>query len=131
MTEQNDNVHAVRKTIDALIAAGTSFDVDQLELIYHKDLRVMMVDSQGGLNEANKEAFKGLFQSKRDNGDPPLNTWADYHHVSVDGDKGHVLLSRIVKLMEAEQKITLSIDLTFDDGRWQVTREIIFVHPEI
>ncbi|WP_262694432.1 hypothetical protein [Kordiimonas aquimaris] len=130
MNNEHDNTQAVKGAIDALIAAGTSFDVDQLELIYHNDLVVVMLDPNGNVNEANKEAFKGLFQSKRDNGDPPLNTWADFHHISADAVKGHVVLTRKVKLMADEQTITLSIDLVFEDERWQVTREVIFVHPE-
>lgn len=118
----------VKQLIYDLIQSATTFDVDALERIYHDDLQVIMLDPQEQTSLADKAAFKELFASKRDNNEPALNTWADFHRVEADENKGHVLISRKVKLMEDEQKITLSIDLININGNWQVTREVIFVH---
>ena len=120
----------VRQAIDDLIQTATSYDVATLDRIYHDSLHVMMIDSDHNLNTANKDTFKALFAAKRDAGDPPMNTWAKFHAVDVDGDAAHVLLSRKNDLSGVDTDLTLSIDLVFEDARWQVTREVIFLRPE-
>ncbi|MBT8154669.1 nuclear transport factor 2 family protein [Epibacterium ulvae] len=120
----------VRQAIDDLIQTATTYDVATLDRIYHDDLHVVMIDHEHNLNTANKEAFKGLFASKRDAGDQPMNTWAKFHSIDVNGDKAHVLLSRKNDLSGVNMDLTLSIDLTFQDARWQVLREVIFLKPE-
>lgn len=121
----------VKAAIDALIQTATTYDVEALERIYHDDLHVTMVDAQNNVNHADKATFKGLFASKRDAGDPPMNTWAKYHHIDVKDDAATILLSRKNNLNGADMDIFLTIDLKHEDGRWQVTREIIFLRPEI
>lgn len=120
----------VKQAIDDLIQTATSYDVATLDRIYHDDLQVIMVDTEDTVNMADKAAFKGLFASKRDAGDPPMNTWAKYHNIDVKGDTANVLLSRKNDLSGTNMILFLSIDLIFEDGRWQVTREIIFLRPE-
>jgi ketosteroid isomerase-like protein len=120
----------VRQAIDDLIQTATTYDVETLDRIYHDDLHVVMIDHAHNLNTANKEAFKGLFASKRAAGDPPMNTWAKFHSIAVDGDKAHVLLSRKNDLSGVNMDLTLSIDLVFQSDRWQVLREVIFLKPE-
>ncbi|MEJ6393822.1 nuclear transport factor 2 family protein [Gymnodinialimonas sp. 2305UL16-5] len=120
----------VRQAIDELIQTATSYDVAVLDRIYHDDLQVVMIDTAHNLNTADKATFKGLFASKRDAGDPPMNTWAKYHSIDVAGDKAHVLLSRKNDLSGVNMDLTLSIDLIHHDGRWQVLREVIFLRPE-
>ena len=109
----------IRKTIESLIATATTFDVEKLDEIYHDSLHVLMIDASG-------QTFKDLFQSKRDNGDEPLNTWAEFIHIECNQTNGHAVLRRKVNLTRTEQKIALSIDLIWEDSRWQVTREVIF-----
>ncbi len=130
MTNENPRTQEVRQAIDDLIQTATNYDVDVLERIYHDDLQVIMVDTEDNVNIADKAAFKGLFKSKAEAGDPPMNTWAKYHRIDIDGDKAHVLLSRKNDLSGTNMILTLSIDLVHEDGRWQVTREVIFLRPE-
>lgn len=118
----------IKQLIDDLIQSATTYDVDALERIYHDDMQVIMLDPQGQIMLADKAAFKGLFATKRDNNEPALNTWADFHRIEADENKGHVLISRKIKLMEEEQKTTLSIDLVNNESNWQVIREVIFIH---
>ncbi|WP_299957682.1 nuclear transport factor 2 family protein [uncultured Roseobacter sp.] len=120
----------VRQTIDDLIQTATTYDVAALDQIYHDSLHVMMIDQNHTLNTTDKDAFKALFASKRDAGDPPMNTWAKFHNITVDGDTAHVLLSRKNDLSGVNMDLTLSIDLIFEDDRWQVTREVIVLRPE-
>lgn len=130
MTPESAEVQQVRKAIDDLIQTATSYDVEVLDRIYHDRLQVVMLDSDHNLNTADKAAFKGLFASKRDAGDPPMNTWAKYHSIDVSEDTAHVLLSRKNDLSGVDMDLTLSIDLIFEDDRWQVTREVIFLRPD-
>lgn len=130
MALDNPRAAEVRQAIDDLIQTATTYDVDTLDRIYHDDLQVVMIDTDHNLNTADKEAFKALFATKRDAGDPPMNTWAKYHSIDVDRDTAHVLLSRKNDLSGMNMDLTLSIDLVFEDSRWQVTREVIFLRPE-
>ena len=130
MSQDDPRTAEVRQAIDDLIQTATTYDVETLDRIYHDDLHVVMIDTGHNLNTADKAAFKGLFASKRDAGDPPMNTWAKFHSIEVTGDKAHVLLSRKNDLSGVNMDLTLSIDLTFEDNRWQVLREVIFLRPE-
>ncbi len=123
MTKPSAN--GLKETIENLIKAGTTFDIKELELIYHKELKVIMMDDQGKITISNKEMFKNLFQMKKENGDAPLNDWAEFHHVEVNKHNGHIIVARKVNLTGIEQKITLSIDLIWEENRWQVIREVI------
>ena len=62
MTQQSEA--ALKKVIENLIEAGTSFNVDQLDMIYHTDLQVIMLSETGEKIISNKEAFKSLFPDK-------------------------------------------------------------------
>ncbi|WP_346880759.1 hypothetical protein [uncultured Algibacter sp.] len=127
--KDNNLKKEVETTINKLIQAGTSFNINQLELLYHKDLDVTMVNDNGDIMKANKDAFKNLFQSKLDNNEPPLNTWAEFNLIEAEANKAHAIVTRKVKLTDEEQKLTLSIDLIFEEQRWQVVREVIFAQP--
>lgn len=129
MTIKNQLTADIKETIEQLIKAGTTFDVEKLENIYHKELEVIMIDEKGETMFADKEAFKSLFQTKQDNAEAPLNNWAVFHHIKANNRSGHVLISRKVKLTDEERKLVLSIDLIHENNRWQVTREVIFSQP--
>ncbi len=130
MTNEDAATAVVKQAIDELIQTATNYDVDVLERIYHDDLQVIMVDTDDNVNTADKTAFKNLFASKKEAGDPPMDTWAHYHRIDVNGDKAHVLLSRKNDLSGTNMVLILSIDLVHEDDRWQVLREVIFLRPE-
>ena len=125
----NTQEHAIKQTIQELIEAGTSFNTTQLERIYHDTLEVIMIDENSQVMLANKTTFKQLFQDKKAKGDAPLNTWAEFNLIQGDANKGHVLVTRKVNLTGTENKLILSIDLVYENERWQVTREVIFSKP--
>lgn len=130
MTLENSQQKSVREAIDNLIQTATSYDTDVLDRIYHNDLEVIMVDADDNVNKADKQGFISLFKSKKEAGDPPMNTWAKYHLIEVKDDKAHVLLKRKNDLSGINMILTLSIDLVFQDDRWQVLREVIVLSPE-
>lgn len=130
MTLNDARESEVRQAIDDLIQTATSYDVEALDRIYHDNLHVVMIDTEDNVNTGDKAAFMGLFASKRDAGEPPMNTWAKFHRVEVDGDTAHVLLSRKNNLNGTDMNLMLSIDLIHEDDRWQVVREVVFLRPE-
>lgn len=125
------NETLVKQVIDDLIQTATTYDIKKLDNIYHDDLSVVMIDIDGNLNTANKDTFKAIFKSKKEAGDPPMNTWAKYRKIDVNNNKAHVLLSRKNNLSGIDQILLLSIDLIFEDNRWQVIREVIFLRPHL
>lgn len=130
MTLKTTREEEVKHTINNLIQTATSYDVEALERIYHDNMQVIMVDTEDNVNIADKSAFKDLFASKAIAGDPPMNTWAKFHRIDVKGDAAHVLLSRKNDLSGQNMILILSIDLVYQDARWQITREVIFLRPE-
>lgn len=121
---------SLKQAVENVIKAGTNFDIEQLELVYHEDLRVFMV-GQNGLNGIlDKQSVKSMFQAKKDNGDPPLNDWADFNHIEANGDVGHVIVTRKVNLTGVEQRFIFNIDLVKHAAGWLVTREIVVAQPE-
>lgn len=131
MKNKTHSIEQVKQVIDDLIQTATSFDVEKLDQIYHENLEVIMVDTSDNVNTADKAAFKDIFKSKRDAGDPPMNTWAKFHRIDVNGNTANVLLSRKNDLNGQNMILFLSIDLVHEDGRWQVSREVIFLRPEL
>ncbi|SHJ17323.1 hypothetical protein SAMN04488508_10674 [Aquimarina spongiae] len=123
---ENKTDQGLKETVENLIKAGTTFDLKQLELIYHENLKVIMIDKTSQKVISNKESFKTLFQTKLKNKEEPLNDWAEFHHIEQTENKGLVILTRRVNLTGIEKEIILSIDLVWESKRWQVLREIIY-----
>lgn len=130
MNLENPQTAEVKQVIDDLIETATSYDTEVLDRVYHDDMHVLMVDHEDNVNTANKAAFIDLFNSKKAAGDPPMNTWAKYHSIEVNGDDAHVLLSRKNDLSGTDMLLTLSIDLVRSSNLWQVKREVISLRPE-
>lgn len=129
MSTHDVNIQSIKESIEKLIVAGTTFDLDALENIYHDDLRVTMIDEEGNVNNSDKLAFKRLFETKKKQGSAPLNTWSKLHQVEANNSNAHVLISRKINLIDQEQDLTLSIDLIKVEEDWRVIREVIFVQP--
>lgn len=114
----------VRSTIEGLIASAGKNDLSVLDGLYHEDMQIFMLGANGAVQTANKAQFIAQLTEIAANGNMP-DTWADFHHVEADDTHGHVVISRKVNLGGGDGIITLSIDLIHQDGRWQITREVI------
>ncbi|WP_136660205.1 hypothetical protein [Nitratireductor sp. XY-223] len=119
----------IRATIDALIIAGTTSDLGGLDRIYHDNMNIVMIDTDGNLTRADKPTFIAMLKEMVDQSDGAANDWAEYNVVEASGDAGHVLITRKVNLGGDDRILVLSIDLVFENDRWQVTREVIFARP--
>lgn len=122
-------VAAIRATIEALINAGTTSDLSALDRIYHDTMKIHMIDTDNNLIQHDKPSFIAMLQSMVSGNDGKPNKWSEYHAIEANGENGHVLITRKVDMGGADRILVLSIDLLFEDNRWQVTREVIFNRP--
>lgn len=129
MTPDSPQALEVKAAIDELIQSASNSEFDILDRIYHDDMQIYMFDEELNLNISNKEVFAKHVKESTESAEAP-NMWAKYHLVEADETNGHVLISRKVNLTGKEQIVTLSIDLIFEDGRWQIKREVIFVQRD-
>jgi hypothetical protein len=129
MTSNSPYAAQVREEIEQLIQAASHSQFEILDRIYHEDMRTYLFDEDRTLHLSDKAGFKKhVIEGTKKAANP--STWAEFHLVEADQDQGHVLISRKVNLTGTEQIVTLSIDLVHQDGRWQITREVIFVRKD-
>lgn len=125
MTPNSPQAAAVKSALDDLIQSATHADFGILDKMYHADMRIYMFGPDGQLHVSDKTAFTQHVKKSAEGAKPPSD-WAKYHLVEADETRGHVLISRKVDLTGTLQIVTLSIDFVFEDGRWQIIREVIF-----
>lgn len=130
MSQEPHTVQDIRTAMDNLIDRATNFDVDALETIYHKDFHTTLVMPDSSVATYTKEEFINHFRKQAEEGTTQLNTWADWHDFHVLGDSGVSVLSRKHSGMNGEEmKLLCNIEWRFEDDRWQVLREAIFLRP--
>ncbi|WP_260260450.1 nuclear transport factor 2 family protein [Vibrio intestinalis] len=121
---------AIRQAMDHLIDRATNFDIDALDSIYHQDFHTTLVMPDSTVQTFNKVEFKEHFAKQALEGKTQLNTWADWHDFHILGDSAVCVLTRKHSGMNGEEmKLLCNIELRFEDGRWQVLREQIFLRP--
>ena len=128
MTEKTET--ALRARIDELMKAGVSADMETLDKIYHDYLVVMDLSIDGRLMTLEKNDFMALLKETFRDKTPEDHMWSKIHSLTVTGDRGHVLISRRIPVGGPNMMIDLSIDFVFEDGRWQVVREVNFSRPD-
>lgn len=129
MTPDHPNVPAVKAALDTLICAVSGHSFDVLDRTYHKDMRTYLMLDDGGFVQADKPGFMEHVRAamgQEEDHDP----WAEYHLVEADDARAHILISRKNKGTKRSQLVTLSIDFVFEDGRWQIIREVIMTRGD-
>ncbi|MCY4593207.1 MAG: DUF4440 domain-containing protein, partial [Bryobacterales bacterium] len=130
MSRRTHTKEAIRKAMDHLIDRATNFDVDALETIYHQDFHTTLVMPDSTVVTYDKEKFIAHFRKQAEEGKTQLNAWADWHDLHVLGDSAVCVLTRQHSGMIGEEmKLLCNIEWRFEDGRWQVLREQIFLRP--
>ncbi|MFA0813751.1 hypothetical protein [Microbulbifer epialgicus] len=124
------SVAEIEQFVHYFVQLGVYYKLDQLEDVYHKDMQVFLLDDSDQLTITDKKGFIGLFKKKRDAGEPPLNDWLKIHHIEPKNDSALVIMSRENSLSGRNMRLKLGIDLVYEEGRWQVIREVIFIEPE-
>ena len=128
MKRSTHTKEAIRAAMDHLIDRATRFDVDALETIYHKDFHTTLVMPDGTVSIYGKEEFIAHFRKQAEEGATRLNPWAEWHDFHVLGDSAVCVLTRQHSGMSGEEMTLLcNIEWRFEDGRWQVLREQIFL----
>ena len=130
MTKETHTKKAIRQAMDHLIDRATSFDIEALDSIYHRDFHTTLVTSDNAVTTYNKNEFKEHFAKQAKEGKTKLNTWAKWHDFHILGDSAVCVLTRKHSGMNGkEMKLLCNIELCFEDKRWQVLREQIFLEP--
>lgn len=119
----------VKHTVQMLIENGGLYNIDMLERLYHKDLKIIKIDETGRVDVIDRKQNMAFFRKKRDGGSKPLSTDAEFNYIDANGQKGHVIVTRKMQLENRPEKLIFSIDLVNEDKRWQVIRETAFVQP--
>lgn len=130
MTKATHTPEAIRAAMDHLIDRATHFDIEALDSIYHKDFHTTLVMPNDEVQTYNKSEFKAHFAKQAQEGSEPLNTWAKWHDFHVLGDTAVCVLTRKHSGMNGkEMRLLCNIEWRFEDNRWQVLREQIFLRP--
>jgi len=130
MTKATHTNQAIRSAMDQLIDRASNFDVEALKTIYHKDFHTTLVMPDNTVNIFNKEEFIAHFKKQGQDASAPLSKWAQWHDFHVLGDTAVCVLSRKHSGMNGEDvKLLCNIEFRFEDNRWQVLREQIFLRP--
>lgn len=130
MTELTHTNEAIRAAMDHLIDRATNYDIEALESIYHEDFHTTLVMPDSSVKTYDKQAFKEHFAKQAEAGGEPLNSWADWHDFHVLGDSAVCVLTRKHSGMNGEEmRLFCNIEWRFEDQRWQVLREQIFLRP--
>lgn len=129
LSTDHPNASAVKATLDALISGVSGHSFEVLDKTYHRDMQTYLLVDGGVLMQNDKIGFMDHVKSamgQMTDHDP----WAHYHLVEADETTGHVLISRKNNVTNRKQLVTLSIDFVFEDGRWQITREVIMTRAD-
>ncbi|UYV38400.1 hypothetical protein N4R57_04755 [Rhodobacteraceae bacterium D3-12] len=128
MTEKTKE--ALHSKVQDLMKYGTSANMEELDKIYHNDIVVMDLSIDGRLVTLEKQGFMAMIKESFKDKIPEDYMWSKIHSLTVNGERGHVLISRKIPVGGPKMLIDLSIDFVFEDGRWQVTREVNFSRPD-
>ena len=130
MTTQTHTKEAIRAAIGRLIDRATHFDVDALETIYHRDFHTTLVMPDSTVSAYDKAGVLAHPCKQAEAGEAQFNPWAGWHDFHVLGDTAVCVLTRKHSGMRGEEmKLLCNIEWRFEDGRWQVLREQIFLRP--
>jgi hypothetical protein len=119
----------IRRVIERLIEYGSTYNVEELDKLYHPRMKVFAIEESGDVSAFDKARNMDLFRAKRAEGAEPLSRWAKFNYVEAANDAGFVIVTRKMALRDRPEKFVLAIHLVHEDGRWQVTHETVFVQP--
>ena len=127
---QEHTIKDIRKAMEHLIDRATNFDVKTLEMIYHKKFHTTLVMPDNKVITYNKNEFIKHFSKQAKENKNQLNTWADWHDFNIIGNTAVCVLTRQHSGMNGkEMRLLCNIELRFEDNRWQVIREAIYLRP--
>lgn len=117
----------LKASLNQLINPDENFGRDELKLIYHDELVVIMIDTKDNKNVFRKPEFVALIGTKLDNKEEhKSNNWAKFHHIEVNGNKGYIIVERKLNLTGSKTKLLVAIDFVWENKRWQIIRENIY-----
>ena len=128
LTSQQEEL---KQRVEVLIDSGCHYQIDKLQSLYSKDLKVVMISPDGEVMAMDYEQVMGMFEHKKSSGEPAMSTEATFNYIEVDGDDGHVVVTRNVALMGTLQEVVFNLTLSIESGDWKVTREFAVITKNI
>lgn len=112
-----------------LINSGTNYDMESLDSIYSKELRIVRLDEKGNVTVLNKKENMAFFRLKSQLGSAPLSKQTKFHYAEINGNQGYVFLTRVMKLTDRWEELKYHIEWENIEGRWQVVHENVYAQP--
>lgn len=100
--------------MDNLIDRSSHFDVDALEIIYHKGFHTTLVMSDNTVNTYKAEFITHF---RKEEAQSPLSKWAQWHDFHVFGDTAVCVLTRKHSGMYGEE-VKLLCNIEFLSHLW-------------
>ena len=117
----------IRETIANLIEAGSTFNIENLDHLYHDDLKIVRIDQTGEAKILKKTDVISFFEFKKKNKHPHLNKSYQINYVDVGADLAQVVLTRIIDLTGKLEKAVYNICLIKKKMNWTVLKETVVV----
>ncbi|WP_394746929.1 hypothetical protein [Spongiimicrobium salis] len=120
------SIEGLKASLGHLINAKESVEIALFNSLYHRNMQVLMINEQGKTMRFDKTSFVELIETRLNEGDIQENSTAQFNHAEVNGDTGHIAITRQVNLTGTQSRLALSIDFIWEEERWQIIREVIF-----
>ena len=112
------------------INLAANFETGALETIYHRDFHTTLVMPDNSVTTYDRQVFIAYFRRQAEQGKTRLNAWAARHDFHALGDSAVCVPTRKHSNMNDEgMKRLRNIEWRYEDGRWQVLREQMFLQP--
>lgn len=119
----------VLETVNHLIERGSQYDVEALEQLYHPELELLLIDEHSNVKKLTRIENMQIFREKRNAGDTPISTAAEFNYVESDGQTARVIVTRCMALTGRPEKSVFSLILVHEQDRWQIIHETVFSQP--
>ncbi|MBI5747789.1 MAG: hypothetical protein HZA00_01600 [Nitrospinae bacterium] len=116
---------AVKRTVMDIIEHGSVYDVEKLDELYADNMQIIRIGKDGKTSVVSKKDVLSFFNSKRAKNDEPLSKEAHFNYVDATNGKGHVIVTRVMKLFGSPQKSIYNICLAKHNDRWRIVKETV------
>lgn len=111
------------QTVKKLIDAGCHYELETLATLYHKDLKIIILNEQSECVVFDYDANMQFFANLKQTDAPPLDTSAVFNYAEVQDGIGFVSVTRHLDLGFGKKKIVFHLMLKQTAQQWQIFRE--------
>lgn len=119
----------VRTVIECLIHNGCHYNLEELDELYHPDLKIIIINETGQILTFNRQENMDFFAAKKASGAPPLDTSVEFNYIEANSITAYAIVTRYMNMGYRPEKIIFSLELKKTSGTWQIYRETAFAQP--